>query len=309
MSGAVLAYMGPSNAHEILPSPKAVVNANGFNSWDKFGAFVKNISESKELWESYQSWRTDEPALAAFERRFNFTRTSPQCRICRWAYAKRYGLGWNHEQQVVTETYVPRTFCVQNEEPQLVTKPFREVWMQRGTDNIGGAGNDQDDSTCSTPTTSLPWSRTTVELDHYQVERSVLHHDGITDMDIHKITMGTSQSENVILRLEFLPHVRNSDGAYFRNTHTLVPNLVQSPLVSSASIQDENVKITILANWVTSITSPQEGMMEIAIHPQQSGGSSGKTGNSGGDGDYDDQAHIGVGFVSLSKTSIHYMTS
>jgi Glycosyltransferase family 10 (fucosyltransferase) C-term len=278
MSGAVLAYMGPSNAHEILPSPKTVLNANGFNNWDKFGAFVKNISESKELWESYQSWRTDEQALSAFERRFNFTRTSPQCRICRWAYAKRYGLGWNHEQQIVTETYVPRTFCVQKEEPQLVTKPFREVWMQRGTDNSGGGADDKDGSSCSTPTTSLPLSRTTVELDHYQVERSVLRHDGITDMDIHKITMGTSQNESVVLRLEFSPHVRNSDGAYFRNTHTLVPNLVQSPLVSSASIQDENAKITILANWVTTITSPQEGMMEIVIQ----GG--------GGEGDYDDQA-------------------
>jgi hypothetical protein len=91
-----------------------------------------------------------------------------------------------------------------------------------------------------------------------------MQHDGVTD--IHIIHIETeSADEDVVLRLHV--DIRNTEGAFFRNTHTLVPT-VRNPVVSSATIQDEYSKVTVLANWETSIHSPDEGIIEIVIHPK-----------------------------------------
>jgi hypothetical protein len=252
LSGAVPVILGASNTMEILPSNSAI-DAKKFQSWDNMAAYVKLVSENQTLWESYQTWRNDETELAAFEKRFAFTKTTPECRMCRWAYAKMYGLGWDHEQQTVQEPRIPRQLCLE-EGKKVVTKPFREVWVERGTKL--GDGNAE---TCTTTTSS-----TTIETDNYKVVRSVMQHDGVTD--IHIIGIETeSKDEDVVLRLHV--DVKNTEGAFFRNTHTLVPS-VRSPVVSSATIQDEYSKVTVLANWETSVHSPDEGIIEIVIHPK-----------------------------------------
>jgi hypothetical protein len=256
LSGAVPVILGAANSMEILPANSAI-DAKKFQSWDTLAAYVKEVSENKTLWESYQTWRNDDTELAAFEKRFAFTKTSPECRLCRWAYAKMYGLGWDHEQQVVQETHIPRQLCLE-EGNKVVTKPFREVWVQRGTAALVGGGN-ANAETCTTTTSS-----TTIETDNYKVVRSVMQHDGVTD--IHIIHIETeSADEDVVLRLHV--DVQNTEGAFFRNTHTLVPT-VRSPVVSSATIQDEYSKVTVLANWQTAIHSPDEGIIEIVIHPK-----------------------------------------
>jgi hypothetical protein len=58
--------------------------------------------------------------------------------------------------------------------------------------------------------------------------------------------------------------VRNSDGAHFPHTHALVPT-VRGSLFSSATIQDESSRITVLADWETSIHSPREGEIEVVV--------------------------------------------
>jgi hypothetical protein len=84
--------------------------------------------------------------------------------------------------------------------------------------------------------------------------------------DIHIVSVETeSADEDVVLRLHV--DIKNTEGAFFRNTHTLVPT-VRSPVVSSATIQDESSKVTVLANWETTVHSPDEGIIEILIHPK-----------------------------------------
>lgn len=247
LSGVVPAILGASNAKDLLP-PNAAIYASSFNDWDKFAAHVKAVSANRTLWESYHAWRQDEAALDAFEKRFFFTRTSPECRTCRWAYATKYGLGWDHEQQVVQETQIPRRLCLE-ESTKLVTKPFREIWV----------GDKEPEAVGKESCIGMTFEAT-VDDDRYKVHRVVDEHDGAVDMVIKSVAR--EHDEDVILRLQF--NVGNADGLYFPNTHTMVPS-VRGPLVSSVSIRDDKSKVTVLANWDTSLFSPKRGLVEVVV--------------------------------------------
>jgi hypothetical protein len=249
LSGAVPVILGATNVMRVLPANSAI-DARSFNNWDTAAAYVKQVSENKTLWESYHAWRNDDKELAAFEQRFEFTRTAPECRLCRWAYAKMYGLGWDHQQQVVKEPKLGRQLCL-DDSKKLVTKPFREVWVERGTKS--GQGGSE---TCTTMTTE-----NTFEMDSYKVTRKVTQHDGVTDIVVTGVETDSAE-EDVVLRLEV--DVRNTEGAFFRDTHTLV-SAVRKPVASSASIQDEYTKVTVLANWKTAVYSPEEGTIEVVV--------------------------------------------
>lgn len=246
LSGAVPAILGPRNADQILP-PNSAIYASLYNSWDKFAEYLKQVSEDKELWESYHAWRKDEKALSDFERRFNFTRTSPECRTCRWAYAKKYGLGWDHEQQVVKEPLVARSLCL-GASSQHVVKPFRESW--------GDSSPDTGSESCITTA-----SKASIEQKGFKLSRTVIQHDGVVDMQVSDLEKNGLE-EDVVLRLEVA--VRNSEGAHFPHTHTLVQT-IRGPLVSSASVQDEKLKVTVLANWMTEVRSPKQGVIEVVV--------------------------------------------
>jgi hypothetical protein len=280
LSGAVPVILGASNTMDLLPKNSAV-DAKSFNNWDTLATYVKQVSENKTLWESHHAWRNDETELAAFEARFNFTRSSVECRMCRWAYAKMYGLGWDHEQQVVKEPHLPRQLCLANDK-KIVTKPFREVWVERGT-KLGKEGGEESEETCKTMT-----SGATIEMDNYKVTRTVTQHDGVTDIMIISIETD-SPDEDVVLRLQV--DVRNTEGAFFRDTHTLV-DTIRKPLVSSATVQDENSKVTVLANWETVVHSPEEGTIEIVI--QQKGEAFNK-----------DHSHRRIRVITEDISSVH----
>lgn len=256
LSGAVPAILGARNAEVLLP-PHSAIFTSGYNDWDKFAADLKVLVEDKSKWESYHAWRTDDSALAAFEKRYNFTRTNPECRTCRWAYAKMYGLGWDHEQQVVRDPVIKGKLCL--DDAKLVTEPFREIWVY---------GSSKKEAAVPSSSSSCTTSKavTTVELDACKVDRVVIPHDGVVDMTIRNIESG--DSDDLVLRLKF--KVKNTEGAYFPHTHTLVPT-IRGPLVSSASIQDEKAKVTVLANWDTTIRSREEGAIEIVVHRKSTG--------------------------------------
>jgi hypothetical protein len=65
------------------------------------------------------------------------------------------------------------------------------------------------------------------------------------------------------LRLEFA--VKNADGAYFHNPHSLV-STIRGPLYSSVAIQDKRSKVTVLANWETEMVGTTEGTIELVLH-------------------------------------------
>lgn len=260
-SGSLPVILGPANIEDHFP-PNSFINAGSYQSWDDFGKYIKQVSENKTLWESYHAWRKDPDALNAFQKRFNFTRTDATCRMCRWAYAKQYGLGWDHEQQIVKTPALSRELCVDSE---LVTKPFVESYLTRSGDTYEEvAAGIHDSSNCQTGSTSV---RAEFDWNEFHIERTVEAHYGVIDLVINHISRPAAGGD-FILQLEF--GVKNDGGASFRNPHILVET-VHGPLCTSVAIQDEQSKVTVLANFETEFITTKEGTIGIVV----SGGSEG----------------------------------
>jgi hypothetical protein len=259
MSGAVPVFIGANNARDHFP-PHSAIYGGDYQSWDDMAKYVKEVAENKTLWQSFHKWRSDDQALKTFEEKYKFTRTSPTCRMCKWAYAKKFGMGWNHAAQEVTEPKLPRHLCISSSKGGLVSKPFTEQWVVRRLDHDENEVLKADEG--ATESCSELTAEGTLNLDSFEVHRTIQQHDSITDMIISEIERHNTDGE-LVLRLK-LPGIRNQDGAYFSNTHSLVAT-VRGPLISSATIQDEFAKVTVLANWETRISSPQEGVMEVVI--------------------------------------------
>jgi len=288
ISGAVPVVVGADNLRNRLP-PNSFINVNDFSKWEELGDHVKKVVSDKDLWLSYHKWRDDKEAVEAFERQNEFTQTDPTCRLCRWAYAKKYGLGWDHtKQEVRSISKVPKDKFCSTADYGLVTRPFSEQWVTKrsGEDNEKVFEEDSEGESCS----SLEADGGIV-VDSFKCHRRVVQHDGVTDFIITELTNDIADSE-VILRLKF-PGVRNPDGACFYNTHSLV-STAKGSKISSASIQDDLVKITVLANWDTTVKSSGEGMMEITIV---------NDGKSKTDGDESAQRRVRI--IVEEMTSVH----
>jgi hypothetical protein len=264
LSGAVPVVVGADNMREHMP-PHSMIFSGDYKNWDELAVAIKTIANDKTTWESYHAWRTDEKELKKFEAKYEFTKTSANCRVCRWAYAKQYGLGWDHAIQRQQAPKIPRTLCIASEAPRLVSSPFEESYVARfDTEEVMIQQEDvlQTSSSCTVPTAPVS---TTIEHDSFKVHRTVVRHDGLTDLIITGIEREHTENGEISIRL-VLPVVKNSQGAFFRHPHTLVANTTGSGYqTSSGAIQDEHVKVTVLADWETELSSPQEGVLEVVL--------------------------------------------
>jgi hypothetical protein len=256
ISGSVPVVVGSENLLDHLP-PNSFINSGQFSSWDDLADYVKTVVSDKELWESYHTWRADEDALATFESKYEFTRTNPECRMCRWAYAKKYGLGWDHAKQRIRSMKLPREKLCTSADHGLITKPFSEVWVARTGEEELDLQEDSEEESCSVLSADGD-----VEVDSFKGHRQVIHHDGVTDYIITEAKREHIDTE-VVLRLNF-PGMRNPYGAVFYNTHSLVPT-VRGSKISSATIQDAQMKVTVLTDWETTVISTGEGVMEVVV--------------------------------------------
>ena len=254
LSGAVPIILGASNANQHYPRNSAIFTSS-YNSWDKLSAYVLEVAKNKTLWESYHAWRNDEAELAAFEKKYQFTKTSPECRMCSWAYAKMYGLGWDHQMQEVKDTYIPRKLCI-DEDSGLVAQPFQEVWASGPSSSLGPPEGSE--GSCKALTSV---SNKNLERDGWSVVKSMVQHDGITDITIHDVQ--GSEEEEITLTFAF-KDVNNTEAAFFRNSHTQVET-ERGMLMSSATLQDHKSKVTVLANWETKVWSPRQGLIRIVV--------------------------------------------
>jgi hypothetical protein len=254
VSGAVPVVVGADNIRDRLP-PNSFINVKDYQKWDDLANYVEKVVKDKELWNSYHKWRDDDKIVSSFEAAYEFSQTDPTCRLCRWAYAKKYGLGWDHTKQVVRSIpKIPKDKFCTTADHGLVSKPFSEIWV---TKSAGGSEKVLEENSDGESCSSL-----VADGDAFKGHRKVVQHDGVTDFIITESKNESTDTE-VILRLKF-PGVRNPDGACFYNTHTLV-STTRGAKVSSASIQDNLVKVTIIADWETSVRSTGEGIMELVI--------------------------------------------
>eukprot|EP00934_Nitzschia_sp_Nitz4_P009382 Nitzschia sp. Nitz4//scaffold45_size130396//113047//115398//NITZ4_003471-RA/size130396-processed-gene-0.230-mRNA-1//-1//CDS//3329552464//9372//frame0 len=257
-SGATPVVLGADNLERVLPGGSYVSAGSAIkDDNDNLGKALQQLSESKADWEKYHEWRSIESVHKSIENRYAFTKTDPTCRLCRWAYAKKYGLGFDHAMQKIRETKIPRNMCIASESG-LVSSPFEEQWVGRSGEDKVLAWSPSETKTCDNSEV-----KGSINHDSFKVDRTISYHDGVTDVTIASVVQQDS-SKDVVLRMSF-PGLRNSDGSHFANSHMTVKGLSNGPIVSSATMQDDTSKVSILANWVTSIASPAEGVVEVVI--------------------------------------------
>jgi len=99
-AGNVPIYLGAPNIDQFVP-PNSVLKVPQDRSGPSMAAFVakvKAVMNSQALWEEMVAWR-EKPLPEWFQRRFSFTCTHSSCRLCRYVYARKHNLPWNHELQ------------------------------------------------------------------------------------------------------------------------------------------------------------------------------------------------------------------
>lgn len=98
-SGSLPIYFGAPNVNKHVPE-HSVVNVADFSDWDELGEHLKYLTQNHTAYMEYHAWR-DKPFSQRFLDTFYLTNTHSECRRCRWAYAKKHNLGWDHFRQEI----------------------------------------------------------------------------------------------------------------------------------------------------------------------------------------------------------------
>ncbi|KAL3780861.1 hypothetical protein HJC23_001594 [Cyclotella cryptica] len=247
-AGTIPVVLGPSNIKEHIGSIHGVIYVDDFASIQDLAEYLIKVSNNQTLYESYHAWR-NEPYPEKFLEKYNFTLVHSSCRMCRWAYAKKYGLGWNHVKQSIEPLAVSRETCV---ESYALKSPVVESWWdatgsRRRRLNLTPSDAHRMKSLCPLPNSTFFTARIG---DGYLI-RSLWSHDGVTDLYLEGHT-----SQPHILRLQFpMAH----DSIKFFNPYTV-------------GIQNESSRISLAFNVQGmnnfNLTSDLAAdAVEITIHP------------------------------------------
>jgi hypothetical protein len=96
-AGTIPIYFGAPNVDSFVPEG-SIIRVDQFDSLEALAFHIKQCMVNKTLYNSYHKWRK-QPLDKHFEAKFNFTRTSTECRTCRWVYAYRHHFKWIHNIQ------------------------------------------------------------------------------------------------------------------------------------------------------------------------------------------------------------------
>jgi Glycosyltransferase family 10 (fucosyltransferase) C-term len=251
-AGVIPIYYGAKNIDQYVP-PNSLVTFLKIGKEAEAVDKVYQIMQNSSLWEIYHEWRNG-PLPSVWKPKFEFAKTEPFCRICRWAYVKRYGLGLNQHTYHVQAPLIPRDkICVSKD--GLAVQPFQESWIL--------SSNKFNTVTTSSILDCVEGAtlnhQTIGSDDSFRVTRTLSLHDSMVDILFHSVNVN---SGDLVLRLE-VP-ILNREGAYFRNVHETMTSH-RASWFSSIAIQDRMSRMTILCNWPTKVFSPDAGKIDIQI--------------------------------------------
>ena len=335
-SGTLPVYYGAPNIHEHVP-PKSIIVATDFDSPEELGRYLSKVAANKTLYDSYHAWRY-RPLPADFVRRYNMTNIHSECRTCRWAYAKKFGLKWDHVAQDIVmaqgasrssfDSIMDRAVCVmpiedgaesnsfslrqqqgrsrftrEHGKDALLVYPFVESWHAPGERSYAlrkiasGGGStstkqqqqQRQQQKCfvtgrhvgNHSSTSLG---ATFSFRNGLVYRSVAVHDNVIDMFVRVdyngreaggATSGAEDMPMLILRIAVDKMI--GGGKYYFTSPGIGKPFTATLLAKEGnrtagendskqiSIQNNVSRLTVLTDWFTHLSSPQEGAIDIAI--------------------------------------------
>ena len=291
-AGIIPVYLGAPNVR--LHAPKgSIILAADFASPQLLGEYLQKVANDRDLYEQYHAWRKEEFS-EVFLRKYNFTRTHSECRTCRWAYAKKRGLGWDHETQSISPLRLSREICT-DDMSGLASRPFKESYLlydpkgrkyedaQSHEIFEGVSKHTLDPASSKHPTCSKRGQQSSLVFGHHEIERSLVEHDGVIDVIIaikyRHLRKGTAIPP-LFLRLESI--VRNGR-EYFTASDHRTP--VSKRTFNGADshhwqskpdgmryimIQDPIARISVWTDWTTQMLSTVEGSIDILLLPGES---------------------------------------
>mmetsp|Transcript_34604 Transcript_34604/g.83600 ORF Transcript_34604/g.83600 Transcript_34604/m.83600 type:complete len:825 (-) Transcript_34604:2139-4613(-) len=198
-AGIVPVYHGAPNVREHVP-PRSIILIDEFESIRDLVEYLTEVAHNKTLYESYHAWRFKE-LPESFHKKYDMTRTHSVCRACRFGYATRQGWGWDHEQQKIVDTRIPRETCV-HRETGMISRPVTEVWdLTDGKEaifsdvDVSEDIHKNDDFDCSIN------QRRVLTIDGTSWTRIVSDHDGVTDLEVRKQGILRPLPVNLVLNL------------------------------------------------------------------------------------------------------------
>jgi Glycosyltransferase family 10 (fucosyltransferase) C-term len=256
-AGSIPVFHGAPNIREHVP-PNSVVVASEYSSQQALAEYLDKVRFDKTMWEALHAWRDD--TATPLEQKYGFLKdksSSSYCRMCRWALATKYSMGWNHLTQAIEKPAVDRRFCTTAK--FVLRYPFEELWSSDLSSQLPFGKSICDKF----------FSEQTIEYDEISVIRKITSHDnGVIDIAITSIKSLRTKLK-VLLRLNFRG-IANVDGAHIQHPHQLL-GMENNPsehiaLMSSIAIQDDTTRATILTNWVTDLKTPKlEGIVDILV--------------------------------------------
>jgi hypothetical protein len=256
-SGTLPVYFGAPNIREHIPS-NSVILVEDFSSAEELISHLLLLSQNRTLYNAYHEWRY-KPLPKLFREKYNFTQVHSYCRICRFAYAVKYGWGWDRTQQEVRPLRIPRgNTCL--DESGWMASPIKESW-------IGKEGQESSDLIKFSKTQKIEHLLT---KDKCVVERkserripgtswtrTVWDHDGVTDIEISSSRIKDYDEQMTFMRLE-MP-IQTDRAISFRNQLDHWRKIYW--------IQDDRSRIVIVFNETTLLTETLEfpGTFDIPI--------------------------------------------
>lgn len=288
-AGIIPVYLGAHNVRLHAPKGSIIVAAE-FASPQLLGEYLQKVANDRELYEQYHAWRKEEFS-EAFLQKYNFTRTHSECRTCRWAFAKKRGLGWDHETQRISPLRLSREVCT-DDMSGLASIPFKESFLLY--DSMGQQYEDAqnhkivegvskyapDPAAANHPTCSKRGVQSSLVFSHHEIERSLVEHDGVIDVIIaikHRHMRKGSVIPPLFLRLETI--VRNGREYHTASDHrTPVSKRTFNGADSHhwqskpdgmryMMIQDPKARISVWTDWTTQMLSTVEGSIDILLLP------------------------------------------
>lgn len=246
-SGTLPVYLGAPNIKERAPKNSIIV-AEDFESPRELAEYLVRLTNDKTLYESYHRWRHG-PIDPVFAGTYEFTNTHSTCRMCKWAFAKRHGLGWNHTKQEIVAPFIPHRTC--RNKAGLVGHPFKEYWLFAGdpeTDRPAKVTSPDSTKTCD-----LNDGNRVLDIDGGAVSRTIFDQDGVTDL----VVVATKEAGNYALRLE-----SPIAATKLYETHDGSRNMIRW-------WQDSQSRMTILVSDNSTVSVPKPGTLMIKISSER----------------------------------------
>ena len=164
-AGVLPVYLGAPNIANFVPR-NSIVDASKFQDPDDLAAYLQRLLDTPDEYRSHFQWK-NEPLSADFQHRFHFLNLHSDCRLCRWAFSRKFGFKWEQPRQApdlasserVHVTAVQDTIAANAEEQLERARRWRQSSVhQGGVSEFIGPGS-RVDAPHHHATQHRPWNR------------------------------------------------------------------------------------------------------------------------------------------------------